>query len=90
MLIKLVEIYNALGNEPAVRELYVNSSNIVSIMSEDHAELLSEAKSLGLSDHTRFSTIILEEGNRTRSVTVAHSPQEIFKKIDPSKTLLKG
>ncbi len=89
MLIKLIEVHNSFAN-PSIRELYVNTSNIVSITEEVHASIIEEARSLGFSDLTRFSSIIIQEGNRTRTVTVAHSPQEIYKKIDPSKTLLKG
>lgn len=89
MLIKLVEVHNALSN-PSVRELYINSTSIISIAEETHSGVLKEARALGFSDITRFSSIIIQEGNRTRTVTVAHSPQEIYKKIDPSKTLLKG
>jgi len=89
MLIKLVEVHNVLSN-PSVRELYINSTSILSITEETHSGTLKEAKSLGFSEITKFSSIIIQEGNRTRTVTVAHSPQEIYKKIDPSKTLLKG
>lgn len=89
MLIKLIEVHNTFG-AASVRELYINSSNIVSITEEAHSGIIEEAKSLGFSDATKFSSIIVQEGNRTRTVTVAHSPHEIYKKIDPSKTLLKG
>ena len=68
----------------------LNSTSIISIAEETHSGVLKEARALGFSDITRFSSIIIQEGNRTRTVTVAHSPQEIYKKIDPSKTLLKG
>ena len=90
MLIKLIEIHNISGGSGSVRELYINSSNIVSITEEIHPAILDEAKTLGFSDVTHFSSIIVQEGNRTKTITVAHSPQEIYKKIDPSKTLLKG
>tara|TARA_R110000824_G_scaffold45909_2_gene132440 strand:- start:1348 stop:1617 length:270 start_codon:yes stop_codon:yes gene_type:complete len=89
MLIKLIEVYNSLG-VPRVRELYLNSSNIVSVSEETHSDLLQEAQSLGFSAVTQFSSIVVQEGGRTKTITVAHSPQEIHKKIDPSKTLLKG
>jgi|TARA_R110000822_G_scaffold194933_1_gene333152 hypothetical protein len=90
MLIKLIEIHNTSGGSKSVRELYINSSNIVSVTEETHSAILEEAKLLGFSDVAHFSSVIIQEGNRTKTITVAHSPQEIYKKIDPSKTLLKG
>ena len=89
MLIKLIEVHNVFS-APSIRELYVNTTSIVSITEEVHSHILEETKTLGFSNLTKFSSIIIQEGNRTRTVVVAHSPQEIYKKIDPSKTLLKG
>ena len=89
MLVKLIEVHNPFVT-PSIRELYINTSNIVSITENVDSSVLEEAKMMGFSDITKFSSIIIQEGNRTRTAIVAHSPQEIYKKINPSKTLLKG
>ena len=89
MLIKLIEIHNHTGSV-GVREVYLNPSSIVSVREEHQQSLLEETSSLGFSHATRFSTVVVQEGGRTRAITVAHSPEEIHKKINPSKTLLKG
>ena len=89
MLIRLIEIHSASGSV-GVREVYLNPSNIVSITEEHQHLMLEETVSLGLSQATRFSSVLVQEGGRTRAITVAHSPEEIHKKINPSKTLLKG
>lgn len=89
MLIKLVEV-NLSTNQTSLRELYVNTRNIVSITSESRPNVIEEAKSLGFSNFTSFSTVVISEGSSCRTITVAHSPDEINKKINSTKTLLKG
>ncbi len=89
MLIKLIEIYN-LGSAPKVREVYLNPSNIVYIREEMNQATLKEVLDLGFAEISKFSTIHINEGGNTRVITVAHSPQEIHKKVNTSKTLLKG
>ena len=89
MLIKLVEIH-VQGHGSSTRELYVNTSNIVSITQEVRPRALEEARDLGFSAFTQFSTLVINEGYSTRVITVAHSPEEVHKKIRTSKTLLKG
>ena len=89
MLIKLVEV-NLSTTQTSLRELYVNAHNIVSITSELRPNVIAEAKSLGLSNFTSFSTVVINEGASSRTITVAHSPDEINKKINSTKTLLKG
>lgn len=89
MLIKLVEV-SISTPQSSVRELYINPQSIVSISADYRTSVLEETKSLGFSSHTCFSTIIINEGSNSRTITVAHSPDEINKKINSSKTLLKG
>ena len=89
MLIKLVEV-DLNQQESTVRELYVNTASIISISAESLPRVLEEAKSLGFSNFTSFSTIVINEGSNSRAITVAHSPDEINKKINSSKALLKG
>lgn len=89
MLIKLIEVYSQ-GPQSTIRELFVNSTSIISITAETRPRPLEEAKSLGLSDFTNFSTVVINEGVSTRVITVAHSPEEIQKRIRSSKKLLKG
>ena len=69
MLIKLIEIHNTSGGSKSVRELYINSSNIVSVTEETHSAILEEAKLLGFSDVAHFSSVIIQEGNRTKTIT---------------------
>lgn len=89
MLIKLIEVCSY-DSQPKMRELFVNSASIISITEETRPRPLEEARALGLSSFTKFSTVIINEGASTRSITVAHSPDEIQKRIRSSRQLLKG
>ena len=53
MLIKLVEV-NINQQQSSVRELYVNTSSIISITAEARPRVLEEVKSLGFSNFTSF------------------------------------
>tara|TARA_A100000164_G_C21538181_1_gene599212 strand:+ start:74 stop:343 length:270 start_codon:yes stop_codon:yes gene_type:complete len=89
MLIKLIEVCLH-DQRSSTRELYVNASNIVSISKEVRPRVIEETKVLGFSNLTVFSTIVINEGASTKVITVAHSPDEIQKRIKSSKSLLKG
>jgi|9_EtaG_2_1085328.scaffolds.fasta_scaffold02550_5 hypothetical protein len=89
MLVKLIEVC-VQDQRTSTRELYINSTSIVSISREVRPRVLEETRALGFSDLTTFSTIVINEGSNTRVITVAHSPDEIEKRIKSSKSLLKG
>lgn len=89
MLIKLIELH-VHSNRTTTRELYVNTQSIVSITQETRPKALEEARAIGFSPMTQFSTLVINEGYSSRQITVAHSPEEVHKKIRTSKGLLKG
>tara|TARA_B100001094_G_scaffold83007_2_gene79313 strand:- start:7310 stop:7579 length:270 start_codon:yes stop_codon:yes gene_type:complete len=89
MLISLVEIYKT-GMNSQTRKVYINPQSIIYIREDVQKTTLEEAKFLGFSEFSRFSTILINEGGSSKSIVVAHSPQEIHEKINSSRTLLKG
>ena len=89
MLISLVEIFKT-GMNSGTRKVYINPQNIVYIREDTQKTTLEEAKSLGFSEFSKFSTILINEGGSSKSIIVAHSPQEIHEKMNSSRTLLKG
>lgn len=92
MLVSVIEIKRGIGKQPpSIKEIYINSSHIVSVSEESMAieNLIKESKNLGLVENVQFSKIVLTEGSMTRSITVIGSPQQIYSKIK-KKQILRG
>ena len=90
MLVKLIEVRREMrGGTASLREIYVNSSHIVSI-SEDvvaNETLVKEAKSLGLVEGIQFSKVVVSEGNTSRVLTVVGRPQDVYGTVKKRQVL---
>jgi len=92
MLVKLIEIQSGIrGTAPSVRDIYINPRHIISVSADLIANetLISEVVKYGLDEGTSFSKITIQDGSSAKSITVAGSPTEIYKKIR-TKQVLKG
>jgi hypothetical protein len=86
MLIKLIEITRDPTGVSGLKEIYVNSSHIISI-SEELSEQPLIKESLGLSEDIALSSVLLSEGQSARRATVIGSPSEINSKVKRRQVL---
>ena len=89
MLIKLIEVTNENGDSNSLREVYINSSHIISVSDTPLSNQPTLKENLGLSKEVRFSILRLSEGNTARTLTVIGTPFEINNKIK-KRQLLRG
>tara|TARA_R100001463_G_C3415173_1_gene209592 strand:- start:140 stop:409 length:270 start_codon:yes stop_codon:yes gene_type:complete len=88
MLVKLVELHKPQGDRVHLDEIYVSSSAVTTIRSENNTVMLEEAKQLGINTSASFSRITISEGGMTRTAVVVGSPAEIQAKLN-KKMLLR-
>lgn len=88
MLVKLVELHKPQGDRVHLDEIYVSSSAVTTIRSENNTVMLEEAKQLGINTSASFSRITISEGGMTRTAVVVGSPAEIQTKLN-KKMLLR-
>ena len=88
MLVKLVELHKPQGDRVHLDEIYVSSSAVTTIRSENNTVMLEEAKQLGINSSDSFSRITISEGGMTRTAVVVGSPAEIQAKLN-KKMLLR-
>ena len=88
MLVKLVELHKPQGDRVHLDEIYVSSSAVTTIRSENNSVMLEEAKQLGINSSASFSRITISEGGMTRTAVVVGSPAEIQAKLN-KKMLLR-
>lgn len=88
MLVKLVELHKPQGDRVHLDEIYVSSSAVTTIRSENNTVMLEEAKQLGINSTASFSRITISEGGMTRTAVVVGSPAEIQAKLN-KKMLLR-
>ena len=88
MLVKLVELHKPQGDRVNLDEIYVSSSAVTTIRSENNTVMLEEAKQLGINTSASFSRITISEGGMTRTAVVVGSPAEIQTKLN-KKMLLR-
>ena len=88
MLVKLVELHKPQGDRVHLDEIYVSSSAVTSIRSDNNTVMLEEAKQLGINSSASFSRITISEGGMTRTAVVVGSPAEIQAKLN-KKMLLR-
>ena len=88
MLVKLVELHKPQGDRVHLDEIYVSSSAVTTIRSENNTVMLEEAKQLGSNSSASFSRITISEGGMTRTAIVVGSPAEIQAKLN-KKMLLR-
>ena len=86
MLVKLIEVTKDIGGVNRLREVYVNSSHIISVSEDTSSEPLIK-ESLGLSENVRFSFVLVSEGNKSRRLTVVGTPSEINNKVKKRQVL---
>jgi len=99
MLIKLIEVSQrtalSSGNaDYTMNEIFVNPESIVNIREDVRFNALFQEGTLpwgDLNQHTVFSTITMNSGGISNTVTVAGSPSQIQEKcFSAQKQLLKG
>ena len=88
MLVKLVELHKPQGDRVHLDEIYVSSSAVTTIRSENNTVMLEEARQLGINTSASFSRITISEGGMTRTAIVVGSPAEIQAKLN-KKMLLR-
>lgn len=88
MLVKLVELHKPQGDRLHLDEIYVSSSAVTTIRSENSSVMLEEAKQLGINQEASFSRITISEGGMTRTAVVVGSPAEVQAKLN-KKMLLR-
>ena len=88
MLVKLVELHKPQGDRVHLDEIYVSSSAVTTIRSENNTVMLEEAKQLGINSSASFSRITISERGMTRTAVVVGSPAEIQAKLN-KKMLLR-
>ena len=88
MLVKLVELHKPQGDRVHLDEIYVSSSAVTTIRSENSSVMLEEAKQLGINQEASFSRITISEGGMTRTAVVVGSPAEVQAKLN-KKMLLR-
>lgn len=88
MLVKLVELHKPQGDRVHLDEIYVSSSAVTTIRSENSSVMLDEAKQLGINQEASFSRITISEGGMTRTAVVVGSPAEVQAKLN-KKMLLR-
>ena len=87
MLIELVEIKSNYQNNYSLSTIFVNPLHIVSL-SEDNKlrRRLSEGKmNLDLSEHTRFTKLVLNDSRVFNELLVVGAPEVVHEKIYNSK-----
>jgi hypothetical protein len=99
MLVKLIEVSKRAATYAGktnytMNEIYVNPENIVNIREDGHFNVLFQEGKLPweeLSKHTTFSTITMNSGGISNTLTVAGSPGQIQEKcFKAQKQLLQG
>jgi len=98
MLVKLIEVVKRTAVngkfDYKMNEVYVNPENIVNIREDIQFNSLFQEGKLPweeLNKHTVFSTLTLNNGGMSNTVTVAGSPSQIQEKcFSVRKQLLKG
>jgi len=88
MLVKLIELHKPQGDRVHLDEIYVSSSAVTTIRSENSSIMLDEAKQLGINQGASFSRITISEGGMTRTAVVVGSPAEVQAKLN-KKMLLR-
>ena len=88
MLVKLVELHKPQGDRVHLDEIYVSSSAVTTIRSENNTVMLEEAKQLGINTSASFSRITISEGGMTRTAVVVGSPAEIQAKLNKKMLLM--
>ena len=88
MLVKLVEIHKEPGERVRLDEIFIAKEAVISIRSEK-GTIINEAIKLGISEHTGFSRVSLNEGGIARTIIVVGSPSEVKNKLG-LKRILKG
>jgi hypothetical protein len=88
MLVKLIELHKPQGDRVFLDEIYVSSSAVTTIRTENSNSMLEEAKQLGIASQASFSRITISEGGMTRTAVVVGSPAEIQSKLN-KKMLLR-
>lgn len=87
MLVKLVELHKPQGDRLHLDEIYVSSSAVTTIRSENSSVMLEEAKQLGINQEASFSRITISEGGMTRTAVVVGSPAEVQAKLNKKMLL---
>ena len=90
MLVKFFEVFKKPDGQINLREIYLNTNNIVSVREEFSQQILDETKRLGLMEESKFSRLSVSEGASTSVVTVVGCPQNIYSKVRRQKKVLKG
>jgi len=98
MLVKLIEISKKTSvsgkYDYAMNELFINPESIVNIREDERYNALLQEGLLPwkeLHQHTAFSTITMNSGGISNTVTVAGSPSQIQEKcFSVRQQLLKG
>jgi|10_taG_2_1085330.scaffolds.fasta_scaffold200677_1 hypothetical protein len=99
MLVKLIEVSKRTATSGGkedykMNEIFVNPENIVNIREDMKFNTLFQEGQLpwgDLNDHTIFSTLTMNSGGISNTVTVAGSPSQIQEKcFSAQKQLLKG
>ena len=88
MLVKLIEVTRDIGGTNRLKEVYVNSSHIISVSDDNSVPPLIK-ENLGLSEAVHFSVVVVSEGSKARNLTVIGSPFEINNKIK-KRQILRG
>ena len=90
MLIKLTELQKGIpSGNLSLNEIYVNSDHIISVSDDlnTNQSMISEGKSLGLGPLTKFSRLVISEGNATRVLVVVGSPADVHNKVKKRQVL---
>ena len=98
MLVKLIEVVKKTAVngkfDYKMNEVYVNPENIVNIREDQQFNSLFQEGKLpwdDLNSHTVFSTLTMNSGGISNTVTVAGSPSQIQEKcFSAEKQLLRG
>jgi len=88
MLVKLVEVFKEPGERCHLDEIFVAKESVTSIRPA-RGTIINEAIALGISEHAGFSSLTLNEGGTSRTITVVGSPAEIKSKLG-IKNILRG
>ena len=89
MLVKLIEVFKPQGDRVRLDELHVSPSSVTTIRPEPMSDMITEARTLGLSSEAKFSRITVLEGSAARSIVVVGSPSELRKKLN-KRQILRG
>tara|TARA_R100000808_G_C2145911_1_gene153779 strand:+ start:265 stop:576 length:312 start_codon:yes stop_codon:yes gene_type:complete len=103
MIVKMVEIYQDSGvsnytentsprKNYSLREVYVNTSQIVSFREDPltATKMKNGLLQLELNPMQEFTKLLLADGNMSRSMIVVGSPSVVADKLNKGKQLLRG